>query len=142
MRGLLRAVESIGLTSWWYHRPMDFADDSEDEYDEDDVVEEVARPTPEQIADATSKMEQLGRAAQKLGLFQLAGDIAVGESEDGLQVVLIATFVPGETAWADRTLKPSDSAFDEEFKEIERGVKASEFEAYRKALLERGDRSD
>lgn len=100
------------------------------------------QPSEEDIAAAREKADQLGEAAQKLGLYLQNCDLGTATGPDGtLRMVVIGTFATGDITFTDRILHPEEADINDEFIVIKTELEEQEFEEYR-AKLERELKGD
>lgn len=96
---------------------------------------EPSPPSPEDLAFAKEKAEQLEAVARRLGLHWQASQLLGSVDEDGdIQMTLVTNFVPGDLAWREETLNPDAKRMSDEFAEIQKNFEVDEFLAYRKRL--------
>lgn len=113
--------------------PDFFDGESEDDPDENPLV------TSEMLHEASEKAEELGRKAQKFGLYQNHFDLAISaDPETGDPIIVIMTnFFPGDVAWSDRVQNPETNDVNKEFRAIQSELEQDDFEAYRARLEQR-----
>lgn len=110
-------------------------DDDSDEFEHDHEHGDAPMPTPEQLADVQEKLQALGPAAQKIGLYMQGAEIGVAMDDEGnLNMMIVAMMLPGDVAWSDRIHDPEKAVVEEDFKAIARETEEEEFQAYQERL--------
>lgn len=100
-------------------------------------------PSSDDLNTARGKAEELGEAAQKLGLYMQGYKLGAAKDGDGNDVmVVIADFIPGEHAWSTIVQDPETAKVDEQFRTIEKVVGADRFDDYKTKLAEEYEEID
>lgn len=100
-------------------------------------------PTEEEYARAREAAEEMGKIAQKLGLYQQDYTLGTATGSDGeLRLIIISTMTAGEIAFTDRILNPEESDINDEFVNMKTELERQEFDEYRETLRRRVEGDD